>query len=65
MNSNIKLSIKANRNINAIREKNVGTLSAVVGQMFHPIPQINVGRRDVFSRQAYAPNIEWWGMERG
>ena len=48
-----------------IRERNVGTLSAVVGQMFPQVPQINVGRRNVFSRQAYGPNIEWWGMGRG
>ena len=48
-------------------KKNVGTLSAVVGQMFPPVPQINVGRRDVFSRQAYQlmdPTLngrEWGG----
>ena len=39
-----------------IREK---TLMAVVDQMFPPFLQINVGRRDVFSHQAYGPNIEW------
>ena len=54
-----------------IREKNVGTLIAtVVGPMqwsnVSPFPQINVGWCDVYSRQAYGPNIiEWRRNGRG
>ena len=65
--SNLLTLLLKRHNSTAIREKNVGTFSAVVGQMFPPLPQINVGRRDVFSRQAHGPNIEWcgeWGDDR-
>ena len=43
-------------------KKNIGTLSAVVGQTFPLVPQINV------SRQTYGPNIdggEWGGIDKG
>ena len=44
--------------IPTINKENVGTFLAVVGQMVPQVAQINVGLRDVFSRQLYGPKID-------